>query len=199
MNSQLWDERYSVSDYIYGTGANDFLAQSASLIPPGDVLCLAEGEGRNAVFLAKQGYAVTGVDSSRVGLEKARKLAAQNGVSIQTIIADLADYCIEPGKWSGVVSIFCHLAPPMRRRLHGQVVAGLRPGGVFILESYTPRQLAFGTGGPPVAELTMEKDEIVKELAGLGIKHAMELERDVVEGQYHNGRGAVLQIIAQRD
>ena len=102
----MWDQRYSADEYIYGKDPNEFLAKAVDNIPKGKVLCLAEGEGRNAVFLAQHGYEVVAVDSSSVGLEKANKLAQERGVTIQTIVTDLAHFDIEPDSWDGVVSIF---------------------------------------------------------------------------------------------
>jgi len=191
----MWDERYSSLDYAYGTEPNDFLVAACPQLPPGRVLCLAEGEGRNAVWLAQQGFEVTAVDASAAGLEKARRLAAERSVHVELVHADLAHYRIEPGVWDGVVSIFCHLPPPLRDQVHRQVVDGLRPGGVLLLEAYTPRQLQFATGGPPVAELTMDLESLRRELTGLELVHAEELEREVHEGRYHFGRGAVVQLI----
>ena len=117
------------------------------LYPPGPVLCLAEGEGRNAVYLATQGRDVTAVDQSEVGLAKAARLAAARGVSVKPVHADLRDYVIEPGVWSGIVAIFAHLPPQLRRKVHAVVVSGLRPGGVMILEAYTPAQLSTAPEG----------------------------------------------------
>jgi len=194
----MWDERYSSSEYAYGTEPNDFLVAQYRKLPPGKVLCLAEGEGRNAVWLAQQGFQVTAVDASGVGLEKARRLASERSVTIETIHADLTHYRIEADAWEGIVSIFCHLPPPLRATIHHQVISGLRPGGVFLLEAYTPRQIELGTGGPPVAELTMDLDTLRRELAGLDLAHAEELERDVHEGRYHFGRASVVQIIGIR-
>jgi SAM-dependent methyltransferase len=194
----IWDERYSQAEYVYGKEPNNFLAQHFSRMPKGAVLCLADGEGRNGVFLAQQGYAVTSVDASRAGLAKAAKLAAERGVPLRTVHADLAEFTIAPGSWDGIVSIFCHLAPAIRTRLHREVVKGLKPGGVLVLEAYTPAQIALGTGGPPVPELTMTLDGLREELAGLDFELGRELERDVIEGKYHTGRGAVVQVIARK-
>ena len=117
----MWDERYSAAEYAYGTTANDFLAANASCIPKGNVLSLAEGEGRNAVFLALQGYSVTAVDASLVGLNKARKLAEENGVDIEFIHADLSDYDLGINQWHGIVSIFCPLPSTLRSQLYKKV------------------------------------------------------------------------------
>ena len=192
----MWDERYSEEEYVYGTEPNEFLRAMAEDIPKGRVLCLAEGEGRNGVYLAGLGCEVHAVDASAVGLEKARKLAESRGVQIQTEVADLTQYTIEAENWDGVVSIFCHLPPPARKVLHQQIVRGLRPGGRLILEAYTPEQLNYKTGGPPVAEMMMTLEALQEELAGLEFIHAREIVRDVSEGKYHTGQGAVVQVVA---
>lgn len=191
-----WDERYGADDYAYGTEPNGFLASVAERIPKGKVLCLAEGEGRNAVYLASLGYEVTAVDSSAVGMAKANKLAKERGVQIKTIVADLAQFDIERESWDGIVSIFCHVPPAIREPLHRKVVAGLKHGGVLVLEAYRPKQIEYGTGGPPVPELTMTLDSLNRELEGLEFQHAQELDRDVTEGLYHTGTGAVVQVVA---
>jgi SAM-dependent methyltransferase len=194
-----WDQRYSEPDYVYGTAANDFLVQSLPLLPPnGSVLCLAEGEGRNAVFLAERGYQVTAVDSSAVGLAKAQALAGERQVTITTCVADLADYQLPPDSFDLIVAIFCHLLPPLRRQVLAQVEPSLRRGGVFLLEGYTPKQLEYGTGGPPDPALLMRLDELRRELAPLRLRHGVELVREVREGKLHTGEGAVVQVIADK-
>jgi len=192
----MWDERYSAEEYAYGTNPNNFLEANVSSIPKGKVLSLAEGEGRNAVFLAKQGYSVTAVDSSLVGLNKARKLAEENGVIVEFIHTDLAEYDLGENKWDGIVSIFCPLPSSIRKQLHKKVEAALKRNGVFLLEAYTPAQLKYGTGGGNSVDVMQSKESLSLELAGLKFKHLIEQERDVVEGIYHTGIGAVVQVIA---
>lgn len=194
----MWDQRYNIDEYVYGKEPNDFLRQSIKHIPQGDLLCLAEGEGRNAVFLAQHGGNVTAVDASAIGLAKAHRLAVERGVSLTTQIADLAQFQLDEDRWDGIISIFAHLPPPVRRALHKQVVQSLRPGGIFLLEAYTPQQLLHNTGGPPNAELLMDLASLQQELQGLRFLHAQECVRDIHEGLFHNGLSAVVQIIAQR-
>ena len=193
-----WDLRYSEPGYAYGTEPNAFLREVAARIPAGPVLSLAEGEGRNAVFLAGLGHAVTAVDASAVGLAKAEALARERGVRIATQVADLAEYPIEPRAWSGIVSIFAHFPPALRRRLYAAAAAGLCPGGVLVVEAYTPRQLAFGTGGPRDAALLVTLADLRAELPGLEFAIGREVERDVTEGKYHGGRASVVQALARR-
>ena len=192
----MWDERYDTSEYVYGTDPNDFLASVIADMPKGRTLCIAEGEGRNAVFLAEHGHEVVAVDASAVGLEKARRLAARRGVSIQTLVEDLSDFEIEPEGWDAIVSVFAHVPPAIRKPLHRKIVQGLRSGGMLVLEAYTPAQIAMGTGGPPVAEMTMSLDDLQVEFEGLEFRIAVELQRDVIEGRFHTGKGAVVQLVA---
>src|SRR3954468_13434930 len=114
----MWDQRYSAKEYAYGTKPNMFLEANVNSIPKGEVLSLAEGEGRNAVFLAKQGYSVTAVDASEVGLQKARRLAEENGASIELVHADLADFDMGENRWDGIISIFFPLPSALRKELH---------------------------------------------------------------------------------
>ncbi len=199
MDTTPWDERYGGADYVYGTEPNEFLRQYAGRIPDGPVLCLGEGEGRNAVHLAGLGHKVTAVDQSAVGMDKAHRLATGRGVAIETVTADLAHFVIEPGAWAGIVTIFCHLPPALRRRVMAQVAAGLRPGGVFLLEGYTVEQLQYRTGGPSTPDLMMSATGLKRELPGLRFERAEELVRSFNEGTMHNGDAAVVQIVAVRD
>ena len=193
----MWDERYSVDEYVYGTEPNGFLASTTARLTKGRVLCLAEGEGRNAVHLAREGFTVTAVDSSPVGLAKAQRLVQQHGVTIETVTADLADFVIAEDRWDSVVSVFCHLPPALRRRVHRGMVSGLKKGGTFLLEAYTPKQLELGTGGPRSADLMMDLATLREELSGLRIVHGKEFVRDVVEGIHHTGPAAVVQVLAE--
>lgn len=189
----MWDEEYNTNDYIFGREPNDFLKDRYSSIPLGKVLCLAEGEGRNSVFLAKLGYDVTGVDTSRVGLEKAQKLASEHGVTVELICADLTTFDLGEKQWDGIVSIFCHFPEIQRRDLYARIEKALKPTGTLLIESYTPNQLNYKTGGPPVAEMMTSKATLEKELPNIKFSHLMELERVVAEGRNHSGLGSVVQ------
>lgn len=197
--AEMWDARYGEPGFAFGTEPNDFLVSVAGEMPAGGrVLCLAEGEGRNAVFLAGRGFAVTGVDASSVGLEKAQKLAAERGIEIATVVADLESFDIGRENWDAVVSIFCHLPPALRADVYGRVVAGLRPGGVFVLEAYTPAQVGRGTGGPSDPQLMPTADALRRDLPGLEFRILQEVEREVHEGRLHDGLSSVVQVFAAK-
>lgn len=192
----MWDQRYRDADYVYGKQANDFLVENYSRLPKGKILSLAEGEGRNAVFLAQQGYAVTAVDSSQVGLDKAQKLAQEYGVKIDTILADINEFEITPNTWEGIISIFCPLSTQQQQLLYPKIVAGLKPKGVYLVEAYRPEQLAYGTGGGSSADQMTTQASLEHGLRDLEFIQLESLEREVIEGKFHTGLAAVIQAIA---
>lgn len=194
----MWDERYNTQQYAYGKQPNDFLAEHYKQLPKGNVISLAEGEGRNAVFLAKMGYSVTAVDGSKVGLEKAAKLAKEHNVNIELVHADLAKFDFEKEKWDAVVSIYCPLPSAVRSAVYKRAVKGLKPGGVFLLEAYTPEQVNYNTGGGPSVDTKTSKSDLQDDLAELSFVYLEELKREVFEGTYHTGLASVLQAIAKK-
>jgi 2-polyprenyl-3-methyl-5-hydroxy-6-metoxy-1,4-benzoquinol methylase len=197
--AEMWDNRYSETGYAYGRDPNDFLKASAKHIPMGNVLCLGAGEGRNAVYLAQKGYDVTAVDISEAGLNKAQLLAKENSVHIKTIEADISEFRINKNHWHGIISVFFHIPSVLRKTIHRNVVAGLVPGGVFILEGYSQEQLDYKTGGPTVRELLFDLDEIQAELNNLEFLVNQKTSRTVVEGKYHYGEASVLQILGKKN
>ncbi|WP_201557786.1 class I SAM-dependent methyltransferase [Psychrobacter sp. 72-O-c] len=198
----MWDQRYNEAGFAYGTEANDFLKEEFYKIPAGGrVLCLAEGEGRNAVFLAQNGYQVTAMDLSKVGLNKALKLASDKGVEISTQVADLADYKLGAAQWDGIVSIWAHMPEPIQRRVHAQVAPALKPGGVFILEAYTYQQTTMeGVGGPPATQKDrfVSLEDLQSELAELEEVIGIAKHRTISEGTRHQGLSAVVQFVGYK-
>lgn len=191
----MWDERYRAKDYVYGTEPNGFLRCHLDQIPAGDVLCLADGEGRNSVFLAERGWRVTAIDLSEVGVAKARALARERGVEVNFIVHDLRIFDLGIENYDAVTSIFAHMPPKIRTDLHARVVAALRPRGVFLLEAYRPEQISRGTGGPSLPEMMMTLEELRRDLSSLDLVWTSELERDIREGLGHQGVGSVVQVI----
>ena len=192
----MWDKKYDTDEYIYGKSPNDFLRDNFKEIPKGKVLLLADGEGRNSVFLAKQGYSVTAVDLSQIGLKKAQKLAQDNNVSIETICADLEHFDLGKGRWDGIVAIFCHLPEAIRKSLYERIQDAIKPSGTLLIENYSPEQLNFKTGGPSILSILTSKKNLTEELPKFSFSHLETIEREVIEGIGHTGFGAVIQAIA---
>ena len=199
----MWDERYSEAEYVFGTEPNDFLKEVSSSVPVGGrVLCLAEGEGRNAVFLAEQGYEVTAMDLSKVGLDKAIKLAEARGVTILTQVADLAEYQFEDGQWDAIVSIWAHMPSQVRQYVHAQIASALKPNGVFIVEAYTKDQLKMDAVGGPSAtqqERFGSLTQLRVELSDLTEVVGKETRRMISEGKRHQGLSAVVQFVGRKE
>lgn len=193
----MWNERYESAEFVYGTEPNAFLAEHAHLLQD-PVLSLAEGEGRNAVFLASKGLDVRGVDGSEVGLAKAHKLAQSRGVVIRTEVVDLATFVPPENSFGAVVSISAHLPSLVRKRLHRLVELSLKPGGIFLLEAYTPAQLVRETGGPKDPDMLMTLAALEGEFPNCDVILGQEVEREVVEGKFHTGLASVVQFIARR-
>ena len=198
----MWDERYSEEGFAYGTEPNKFLQQTVPTLdlPQGaKCLLLAEGEGRNGVYMAQQGFDVTGVDSSAVGLRKAQELAKSRNVQITTHVVDLADYDFGTAQWDAIIGISCHVPPPIRARILEVIPTALKPAGYAVFECYTPRQLEFQTGGPPAAAPMYSAEIFQTALEGkLEIIRNEELISEVVEGKYHTGKAAVVQFIGRK-
>lgn len=195
-----WNERYGKPGFAYGTEPNEFFVSAlrAHGTGEGSALFLAEGEGRNAVHAAALGYDTLAIDQSPAGLAKVAELATLKGVRVETLCLDLNDYAFPPAAFSLVVSIFGHLPPQLRRKVHRGVAAALAPSGLYIMEAYHPRNVGRGTGGPQDSALCVAADNLRDEFAGLEFVHLSETEREVNEGAYHRGLAAVTQLVARK-
>jgi SAM-dependent methyltransferase len=194
----MWDERYSIDDYLVGTEPAAFLVAHAHLLEPGSrALVVADGEGRNSVFLAEQGVEVVAMDASTVGVAKARKLADERGVEVDFRIADIMAWEWTPDAYDLVVAVFIQfLTPQQQPTVFDGMQRTLRPGGRLLLHGYRPEQVALGTGGPP-DPTHMYTEELLRDSFG-----AMDIERlesyDAVieEGVGHNGTSALIDLVA---
>lgn len=199
MKPDFWNERYGgTGDYVYGREPNDFLREVAERIPKGRVLCIADGEGRNSVFLVGLGYEVVSVDFSVEAQKKAARLAEEKGVTVSLVHADLSTWQPDDDSYEGVVAIFAHFPEDIRRRVNGWIPRALKKGGVLVLEAYRPAQLAYDTGGPKDVTMLMPLATLEHELAGLTFEIGREIERDVQEGIFHGGKSATTQVVARR-
>jgi SAM-dependent methyltransferase len=195
----FWDARYASDQYAYGTAPNQYLKKQSALIPPGGrVLCLADGEGRNGVFLARQGFEVTSLDISTQGLEKGRALAAQHGVEMTFVAADINQFKLTDSSWDGIVSIFLHLPATLRRALHQRSMPALTADGVLIYQAYNNEQLGKGTGGPPEPSLLPDPQDVLTDFQGWPVADFYAGLRELNEGALHHGLGSVTEITAKR-
>ena len=195
-----WNRRFSEPGYLFGTAPNAWLREHAAVWQPGQhVLCVADGEGRNSVWLAEQGLRVDAFDVAEVGIAKARQLAAERGVQVHYTLADCDAYAWPQGKLDGVAAIFVQFADPaLRSRLFRHCMDALRPGGTLVLQGYTPRQLDYRTGGPPVLSHLYTEQLLRDAFAELAIVELRDYEADVQEGHGHAGRSALIGLVARK-
>ena len=199
MSNDFWDSRYAEEGFAYGMTPNTFLASFKEKFKPGqNVLVIGDGEGRNGVWLAEQGCTVVSVDSSAVGVEKANKLAVEKGVELEAICADLTEWDWPVSHFDFVVIIYVHFPPDIRELLHDKVVSTLKTGGQLIMESFTPEQLNYSSGGPPVLEMLYTVEMMKSDFKLLEIQQLEECITELNEGKYHCGEGAVVRMLANK-
>lgn len=195
-----WNQRFEGSDYLFGTEPNEYLRTHADkLRPDGRVLCVADGEGRNSVWLAQRGMHVEAFDIAAVGVGKARKLAAAAGVDVHYDVADCDGWRWPIAAYDAVIAIFIQFAdPPMRERLFARIAAALAPGGVLVLQGYTPQQLEFKTGGPPILSHLYTADMLRAAFGTLEIVELQEYIAELAEGSHHVGRSTLVGMLARK-
>jgi SAM-dependent methyltransferase len=200
MAMNFWDQRFAEPGFKYGTEPNAFLVEAARRLAPASVVLVpGDGEGRNGVWLAEQGHAVTSVDNSSVGLQKAQTLAAERGVTLTTALVDLADWSPQPGSVDAVVLIYVHLPGSIRLRAHRALAQWLKPGGWLILEAFHPQQLQHASGGPKDVDMLYTPEQLTAEFDGL-LKPALawQGETTLAEGPGHQGLAHVTRWLGQR-
>jgi len=196
----FWDQRYAAqAGYLFGTEPAAFLRARADDLAPGSrVLCVADGEGRNSVYLAGLGHRVVAFDASSVALDKARALAEAQGVSVDFHLSGIEDW-----DWSrtydAVVGVFIQFAPPdLRDRLLGWMGQAVAPGGLLLLHGYAPRQVDYGTGGPPNAENMYTEAMLRAAFDGWEILRLADYDAEIDEGEGHSGRSALVDLVARK-
>lgn len=196
----IWDERYAGEEYHFGTDPNAFLASQRAVLKPGmSCLAVADGEGRNGVWLAEQGLQVLSVDSSSVALDKAKRLAQQRNVDVQFEQADLVQWSWGEKRFDVVAAIFIQFAPPgMREQMFERIKRCLKPGGLLLLQGYTQRQLEYRTGGPSQAENLYTAALLRDAFADMDILHLAEHEDIIREGAGHSGMSALIDLVARK-
>jgi len=197
---EAWNDRYSGADYIFGTEPNQYLLKCQPVLKAGmTALAVADGEGRNSVWLAKQGLVTSAFDISPVGVEKARKLALIENVDVDFSVSDCNAWHWTAEKFDVVVAIFIQFASPeVRKSLFANMIHSLNPGGLIILQGYTPKQLEYKTGGPPNLDNLYTEDLLRTEFASLNILDVSVYEMELREGTQHSGMSALIGMVAQR-
>lgn len=196
----FWNDRYANSDgYLFGEAPSAGVVAMAHLLPPRSrVLCVADGEGRNSVYLAAQGHSVTAFDPAPVAVQRAVELATRSGVTIDTHVAGIDDW-----DWATffdvVAGIFIQFSPPDER---AQVFDGMgravRPGGLIMLHGFAPRQVDYGTGGPGNRDHMYTLDLLRAAFSGWAVLHAADYDADQQSGAGHSGRAALIDFVAQK-
>lgn len=199
--TQFWNERFDKEEFIFGKEPNEYLVKTAKqyLKINDKVLCIADGEGRNGVWLAKQGMQVVGFDTSDIALAKAKKFAEANHVKVTYSFSDTDSFDWQVSEYDAVVGIFIQFADPaMRERIFRQTYQALKPGGIFILQGYTPKQLQYKTGGPSLIE-HLYTEELIRDLAkDFTILELISYEKELSEGPRHTGMSAILGLVARK-
>jgi SAM-dependent methyltransferase len=195
-----WNRRFAETGYLFGTEPNAWLHDHAALWAAGErVLSVADGEGRNSVWLAQQGLTVDAFDISEVGVRKAKDFARVTGVKVNFAVADITTLQWPQGIYDGVVAIFIQFAdPPLRARIFRGMVECLKPGGRVVLQGYTPLQLEYRTGGPPFSSHMYTPQLLREGFADLEILEMKEYEADLAEGAGHKGRSALIGMVARK-
>ena len=198
----VWSQRYQDAgeDYLFGVAPCRFLQTHRHVLDSGaTALSVADGEGRNSVWLAEQGLAVTALEISPVALEKARRLARGRGVEVGFIKADMLTMDWPPGQFDFVVGVFVQFVGPQEREIQfARLKQAIKPGGRLLLHGYTPKQIEYKTGGPSAAENLYTEDLLRKAFADFRIETLQSYEADVDEGKGHRGRSALIDLIARK-
>ncbi|HLQ73619.1 MAG TPA: class I SAM-dependent methyltransferase [Bacillota bacterium] len=199
MSKAHWDKSFSEEAYVYGEEANEFIRASSHLFGEGEAIaCFAEGEGRNAVYLAKQGHDVTAYDQSKVGLKKAEQLAIKNKVTIETAAVDLTNEKVPTAEYDGAVVVFGHVPAVDQPFFMENIINSVKAGGLIMVEVYSKEQLAYGTGGPPNEQLLYSPEDMLSFFKNERHIHFFYGEVTRHEGKKHNGLSHVIQVIAEK-
>ncbi len=195
-----WEARYGVPEYIFGKEPNYFLASCKALLPKaGKVLAVSDGEGRNGVWLAQQGLDVTSLDFSETAQAKAAALAGERGVKIALVRGDVHSWNYPEAAFDVVVEIFTQFSPPAgRARKWAGMRRALKPGGLLIIQGYTPKQLQYGTGGPKEIENLYTRAMLEQAFGDFHDVTIAEEELEMREGSRHSGMSAVINFTARK-
>jgi SAM-dependent methyltransferase len=195
MMSVFWDERYLAEEFVYGREPNDFLAGCLEELTPGKLFLPGEGEGRNAIHAALEGWAVTAFDQSPVAAGKAAAWMQEQGIEFRYVVSDITNFPFEKEEYDAVGLVFFHLPPPLRKYLHEKVIQSLKPGGHLIIEAFHKKQIGNGTGGPGNIDMLYDRQIILADFQGFRHELLKEITVPLKEGRYHQGKAKVLRYL----
>jgi SAM-dependent methyltransferase len=197
---ETWNARFARDDYLFGEKPNAFLRKQAHFLRPGgSVLCVADGEGRNGVWLAEQGHQVTSFDFAPNALAKAKRLAQSRNVSVDQRQGDAYTWPWAAEQYDALVAVFIQFLPPHRRDdAFAGMMSAVKPGGFFLLEGYRPEQVDYGTGGPPRREHMYTREWLRTTFANWEILVLEDYDAVIHEGQAHDGMSALIDLVARR-
>jgi cyclopropane fatty-acyl-phospholipid synthase-like methyltransferase len=198
MSKEIWNERFAGEEYIYGTEPNEFLRTVLKNYQPGRILFPAEGEGRNAVFAAREGWLVDAFDHSETGRIKALALAEKRGTSVTYTLSSLEDWQPEGAFYDCIALIFVHMPSQMRRRVHQKLVRSLKPGGTLLLQAFSKKQLPFSSGGPKDIDMLFDRESLKTDFAALQLSVLEETTTVLHESRLHEGEAQVINLIANK-
>jgi SAM-dependent methyltransferase len=195
---ERWEARYAAPDFIFGTAPNAFLKQNAHLLRKGQsALSIADGEGRNGVFLAEQGLDVLSLDFSPLAQAKVRKLAGERGVTLRVEQANVIEWSYPADTFDVVAAIFIQFAAPDdRSKILAGIMRTLKRGGLLLMQGYTPKQLDYKTGGPPHLDHLYTREMLETAFAGFSKLDIREHDSAIAEGTHHVGMSALIDVVA---
>jgi ubiquinone/menaquinone biosynthesis C-methylase UbiE len=198
MMKQFWDERYAEKEFAYGKEPNQFLKENLHKLPKGKILFVAEGEGRNAVFAAQNGYEVVAFDYSESAKNKALTLAKEQNVRLDYLVSDVMVVPFETESFDAMVFIFAHFPAVFRKQAHQKLVSFLKPDGKVLFEAFEKNQLQFTSGGPKELAMLFSEEEVKEEFPSIGFDFLKTVTIDLAEGPYHQGKGVVIRFIGTK-
>ena len=199
MSKEHWDNSFSDKVFVYGENENVFINNKSDVIPPhSKVGCFAEGEGRNAVYLAKLGHDITSYDQSVIGLEKTKDLASQNNVDVETVEIDLTKEKVETNQYDAAIMVFGHVPKQDQQFLMESMIGSVKPGGYVIFEVYSEAQMAYKTGGPGSVDMLYHPVDILNWIKNYKCIHFYYGEAERSEGKRHSGLGHVIQVVIKK-
>ncbi len=194
---EFWDQRFDVKEFVYGRHPNAFFKDFIDHHKTGSLLLPAEGEGRNAVYAALKGWQVSAFDFSPKARAKALTLCKEYGVEIDYQLSSIEDYHTE-ARFHAIALIFLHLLPETRHQVHRKLIDLLEPGGYFVLEAFSKKQIHYNTGGPQNQDLLYQGRDLIDDLHNLELVYFKEKLRTLENGLHHQGKAEVIQLIARK-